>query len=342
MFPVLFAFGLTSIITVAVRTIAWRFQVVDIADGGRKRHARAVALWGGVALWAGVWGTVWYLFFTTSLFLPRFSGQQFLLISAASFLLIILGCLDDVLRLSPWTRLLCTGGVALITAIFGVTLHGITNPFGGIISLNQGLFFGISITSVLIIFLWLMGMMYTTKILDGVDGLTTTTTLIGTVIIFLLATLPRLWQSEVQTLALVLAGSCLGFLLFNLYPATIFLGEGGSLFLGFMLGVLAVIAGGKIATALLVMAMPILDLMFVLVRRYRHGRPLAEGDREHLHFRLIDRGWSSNQVVIFFAAVALLFGITTLFLPSIWKLILLGLLTIGVIALDRYLVRTKK
>ena len=133
-------------------------------------------------------------------------------------------------------------------------------------------------------------------------------------------------------MALVLAGTCLGFLLFNFHPAKIFLGESGSLFVGFMLGVLAVVGGGKLATALLVMAVPILDLARVMYVRHKRGQAIMQGDREHLHFKLLDRGWSERNVVILYYVVAAAFGTTTLFLQSYQKLLALGFLAIAMIA----------
>ena len=124
-------------------------------------------------------------------------------------------------------------------------------------------------------------------------------------------------------LALVFAGVCLGFLFWNFSPAKIFLGEGGGLFLGYILGVLAVISGGKIATALLVMAIPILDLLRVVIVRLKRGQPIFQGDREHLHFWLRDHGFSEKKIVLGLYLTAIVFGSLTLFLQSIGKMLAL-------------------
>ncbi|MEK7391817.1 MAG: undecaprenyl/decaprenyl-phosphate alpha-N-acetylglucosaminyl 1-phosphate transferase, partial [Fibrobacterota bacterium] len=131
------------------------------------------------------------------------------------------------------------------------------------------------------------------------------------------------------------AGSMLGFLVWNFYPAKIFLGEGGSLFAGFMLGVLAVIAGGKIAIALLVIGLPALDLVWIIFRRVfweRHSLALA--DRKHLHFRLLDLGLTERQAVLLLYLFAVLFGGVALFLPSREKLVALGILIVLMIILS--------
>jgi UDP-GlcNAc:undecaprenyl-phosphate GlcNAc-1-phosphate transferase len=131
----------------------------------------------------------------------------------------------------------------------------------------------------------------------------------------------------------------LGFLVFNFKPASIFLGESGSLFLGFMLGVLAVISGGKIATTLIVVAIPALDVVRVIVVRLLRGRPISLGDREHLHFRLLDSGYSERTVVLVLYAVAALCGGLTLFLQSTGKLIALSILVLGMLALSIFFYR---
>jgi len=134
------------------------------------------------------------------------------------------------------------------------------------------------------------------------------------------------YQADTALLSLVLAGVCLGFLFWNFSPAKLFLGESGSMFLGYILGVLAVIAGGKIATALLVMAVPILDMFRVIWWRRTHHHPVLLGDRSHLHFRLVDAGLTPAQAVIFLYALAILFGSATLFFSSLYKLIALVLM----------------
>lgn len=142
----------------------------------------------------------------------------------------------------------------------------------------------------------------------------------------------KFFQPDVAIVALVLAGSCLGFLFLNFNPAKIFLGEGGGQFLGLMLGSIAIIAGSKIATALLVMAVPIIDLVYVIVGRLKNRQSISEGDRRHLHFRLVDSGFKQWQAVLIFYLFAALFGISALFMTSGWKLItLLGLIFIVII-----------
>ena len=124
--------------------------------------------------------------------------------------------------------------------------------------------------------------------------------------------------------AILLTGSALGFLIFNWHPAKIFLGEGGSLLIGYVLGVLAIISGAKIAIALLVMGLPILDVAWTISRRLFKGQnPFKFSDRRHLHHRLLDLGLGQRGTVIVFCSISLLFGLSGLFLQSQGKLLAL-------------------
>ncbi len=299
------------VLTVLVAYCARAFAVLDAPDGEKKRHGRSVPLLGGIALFGAFWLAIAY-----ALQHPQY-GIELLrtkLIAAfiGSSMLLAIGVIDDIKPYSARIRFFLVVLAIAITVAVGGGLTTVTNPFGGIVKL--GSMFG----SVLV-FGWLLGMTFTTKILDGLDGLATGITLIGAVIIVCLTQTKLYYQPNVSLVAIIFAASCLGFLLFNFYPARIFLGESGSMILGFMLGVLAVIGGGKLATTLLVMALPIVDLARVMYRRYRVGQSIFTGDRQHLHFKLVDAGISVRQSVLIYYVLALVFGVTTLFLQSIQK-----------------------
>jgi len=125
-------------------------------------------------------------------------------------------------------------------------------------------------------------------------------------------------QPDTAILALIVAGAFAGFLLFNAAPASIFLGEGGSTLAGFLLGTLAIISGSKVATTLLVLGLPLFDTAVVIIRRLLQRRSPASGDRSHLHFRLLDLGFSQRQVVLLYYFVAAFFGTFTILLDG-WE-----------------------
>ncbi len=327
------AFCLSVVLTYLVRKIALYLKIVDTPDNGRKKHKKSIALLGGIALFVSFWLMVGYLGFFTDILGQNIYHMQLVSVFIASLILIVIGIWDDKKNISPSTRIIFSAMAVGLVIIGGVGLDGITNPFGGILKLDiwEIKIFGTGsfwVLADLLVFFWLMGMMYTTKILDGLDGLTTGIVLIGALMIFFLSTTKAFYQPDTAILALILAGVCAGFLLFNFHPAKIFLGEGGGLFLGFMLGILAIIAGGKIATALLVMAVPILDLFWVIYRRARGKKSVFVGDRLHLHFRLVDIGLPQRKVVLMLYTVSFVFGTTTLLLPSKYKLLVLVFLAI--------------
>ena len=130
-------------------------------------------------------------------------------------------------------------------------------------------------------------------------------------------------QPETALICIIFAGCSLGFLIWNFYPAKIFLGEGGSTFIGFMLGTLSIISGGKIATALLIMGIPILDIAWSILRRLWQKKSPFVGDKKHLHFQLLEIGLGQRQAVIFLYLFSLAFGLTAIFIQGKAKVIVL-------------------
>ncbi len=329
---------LSLTLTFAVKIFAQKFQIVDVADEARKHHRGSVPLLGGTAIFISFWAVVFYLYNFSGIIFRHLSARQLILFFLAGLILMVVGYCDDKFKVAYHYRLIFSAVAVLMVLAGGLNFDGITNPLGGTIGLDfwkiQSTYFGTILVGVEILaFLWLMGMIYTVKILDGLDGLATGVVMIGALSVAALAGgTTKFFQPDVSVVALVLAGSCLGFLFLNFNPAKIFLGEGGGQFLGLMLGTIAIIAGSKIATALLVMAVPIIDLVYVIIGRLKNHQSLSEGDRRHLHFRLVDSGFKQWQAVLIFYLFSALFGIAALFMTSSWKLItLLGLILVVII-----------
>ncbi|MFZ0547343.1 MAG: MraY family glycosyltransferase, partial [Candidatus Promineifilaceae bacterium] len=160
--------------------------------------------------------------------------------------------------------------------------------------------------------------------LDGLDGLAAG---VGTIAALLFAwhslRLGLSGQEAVAAFPLALAGALLGFLPFNFAPARIFLGTAGAYFLGYNLATMAILSPAKIATALLVLAIPILDGLWRVIDRLRHGRSPFRGDRGHLHFLLVDAGWPTRIIVLGYYGITLLFGLVAIFATGFMKLIIL-------------------
>ena len=327
---------LSAGLTFLVMKLAKKLNITDKPDIERKIHILETPLLGGLAIFAAFFIILYFVHdkLSTGNLEPRhwlgfFIGACFLMLG---------GWLDDKYNLKPIQQIIWP--LLAIASVIGggVEIVKITNPLGGFIYLGA--------FSAVLIALWLLGMMYTTKLLDGLDGLVTGMTAIGSFVIFLFTMTTKYYQPDIGLAALILAASACGFLFFNWHPAKIFLGEGGSLFLGFSLGVLAVISGGKIAVALLVMGLPILDVAWTILRRLAEGKnPFRFADRKHLHFRLLNMGLSVRKSVLFFYAISVIFGLAALFLQSKGKILALAgllIIMISVVIFFAYLDRKNK
>lgn len=324
------------VFTLLIKYIAVKFNIVDKPNLDRKIHKKETPLLGGVAIFLAFF-IILYLF-QDKLLIGDLTIKHWIGFFIGGVLLMTGGFLDDKYNLSPSCQFIFPF-LAIVSVIGGgVGVEKITNPFGGFINIGF-------LSSILIAF-WLLGMMYATKLLDGLDGLVSWTTAIGALIIFLFTMTTKYYQPDIGLASLILCASCIGFLFFNWNPAKIFLGEGGSLFLGYALGVLAIISGGKIAIALLVMGIPILDIVWTIIRRMIAGKnPFKFADRKHLHFRLLDLGLSVRKTVLVYYAFAAIFGLAALFLQSRGKfyalIILLTIMFLVVISLT-FLDRKKR
>jgi UDP-GlcNAc:undecaprenyl-phosphate/decaprenyl-phosphate GlcNAc-1-phosphate transferase len=323
--PALIAFIFSALFTWLVVKIALKFNVVDQPDTKRKFHGRPTPLLGGLAIFVAFF-LVLFLFHS-QLITGILTYQHWLWFFGGACFLMLGGLLDDKFSLRP-SRQIIWPVLAIICVLIGqIGVSKISNPLGGF------LYFGAEVSGVFT-FLWLLVMMYTTKLLDGVDGLVTGISGIGGLIIFLFTISIKYYQPDIAFAAIVFAAACFGFLIFNWHPAKIFLGEGGSLLLGYVLGVLAIISGGKIAIALLVLGLPLLDFIWTIIRRFLAGKnPFRTSDRAHLHYRLLDAGFSPRKTVLIFYAFSLFFGASALFLQSTGKLLAIGLLFIIMIGL---------
>lgn len=316
----LLSFGAAVGATLVVRATARKWRIVDEPTGGRKIHRRATPLLGGVGIAIAVYAAGYFAF--DSLVARGLMPVHMYAVALAGGIIVIGGVLDDIYSLTPSRQIALPLIAAGILAAGGVGIEKATNPLGGLVYFTDG--FTMALT-----FVWVLGMMYTTKLLDGVDGLVSGLGVIAGLIIFLFTMTTRYYQPDVGLLALIFAAACLGFWLFNFNPASIFLGESGSLFIGYAIAVLAIVSGGKVAIAFLVMGIPIFDVAWIIARRLYEGKnPFRVSDRKHLHHRFLDWGLSQRQTVAVYYALAAGFGMAALFLQSRGKLVAIGVLAV--------------
>ncbi len=340
------SFFLSVFLTKLVRRFALKYKILDYPEKEpqRKIHQKPIPLLGGLALFFSFFIILFFSLAIGLLKLETIVFKNLIGFFLASFVLIIGGFLDDRYNLSPLKQLLFSFLAILIIIASGIGIKYINNPFGqGLIFLEikkieilriGGIPYYFTFPADLITFVWLLLMIYALKLLAGLDGLVPGITSIGALMIFFLCLLTKFYQPDVGSLAIILAGASLGFLIFNFHPAKIFLGTSGETFSGFSLGVLAIISGSKIATLLLVVGIPILDMIWVILRRvFKEKRWPFLADKKHLHFRLLDFGFSHPGAVIFLWCLALIFGLIGIIFPTtkikVFALVILTLLMIG-------------
>lgn len=344
---IFFAAFLFSIVLVFfVKQIAWRFGIVDRPGDLRKIHTKPMPLLGGVGVFTSIViiGALYYIFAPVSW--PSFSdahvqGKHLLGLLLASSILVAGGVIDDKYTLKPLHLLVAPFVAVLVVIAFGLGVETVTNPLTGApLALNKlellifwwnGLPRYFTVIADILTFLWLFGAMYTTKLLDGIDGLVSGIAVIGASIIGVVS-LFFFVNEPTALISFLVAGAFAGFLLWNFNPAKIFLGEAGSMFAGFLLGALAIISGAKFAIALLVLGIPILDTAWIIFRRIAiEKKSPFTGDRKHLHFRMLDAGFTQRQTAIILWSVSALFGAAALFMQTQQKIIAL-LLVVCVMA----------
>jgi len=289
------------------------------------------------------------LWFTSELRLTI--DRQILGIILGALMLLGFGVIDDIKGLSPASQL--TGQVlaALCIVVAGIGIEFITNPFGGpgaVLYLTDptwtiGQWFGYVVTitpwSDILTICWLVLMMNVMNWFDGLDGLAGGVSIIAAVMLSILSLLVGSPTGTVAML-LVLAGATGGFLVWNWHPAKMFMGTSGSTLLGFVLGVAAIIAGGKLATTFIVLGVPIIDAIWVIVGRIRSGRSAWAADRSHLHHRLLAAGLTVPQTVWVMYLLAAVFGTIALWRNSTITKLILALVLMGLVGiLNRYLTR---
>lgn len=269
------------------------------------------------------------LLIASLLFLPI--NKIILGILISSFLLVIVGLIDDYSDVSPYLRFLLNILISSIVVGFGLGIPYISNPFGGIIKLDQWKisfdFFGSHQIWILADFLsiiwltWLMNMVNWSK---GVDG--QLPGFVGVTAFFLGLLSQRFTAHDisvqtVSNLAFITSGAYFGFLIWNFYPQKIMPGYGGGALAGFLLGILSILSFGKIGTAILILSVPMIDAIYTILRRIKNKKSPFKADWGHFHHRLLEVGWGRRRIAVFYWLVSFILGIASLFLKGPEKLI---------------------
>ncbi len=328
-FPLLLSFLVTVASTPLALHFLKKFKVID--DPSKHKHPAIIhkkptPRGGGIPLFLGA-------FVGSLVFLP----MDKIMVSAliAGFISLVIGVLDDKFDLSPYFRFLVNIVCAVLVVLMGATIPFITNPFGGILFLNhfhlpfsQAL--SVPFLSDVIAVLWIVWVMNMLNWSKGVDGQMPGIVAISAIIIGVLSL--RFYPLDLNaataaTLSFIIAGASLGFLIFNFYPAKIFPGYGAtSIYL--LLAVASIMSGAKLATAILVMGVPMTDGLFTIVRRLFSGKSPFWHDKKHLHHLLLSLGLSQRKIALFYWLVSAILGAISLFLSSKGKLFAIIMLLI--------------
>ncbi len=305
-------YGLTPL----VRRLAIRVGAVDIPKDERRVHTKPIPRMGGLAIFIGF--LVAY---------ALFSEMEFIKMAAIIFgasLMVITGIIDDIHTISAKTKLLFQLLAAIVLYACGIRIEFFSN----FIHPDQGMI-PLGIVSFPVTVFWIVGITNTVNLIDGLDGLAAGISSIGAITLTLVALqfggqdiALAAHMNEVALLTIIIAGACIGFLPHNFNPARIFMGDAGSLMLGFLLasasvdGALKGTAVVAVAIPVLALGLPIFDTTFAILRRLMSGRSIAEADKGHLHHRLLQVGMNQKRAVLTLYLIAALMGTSAIFLAS--------------------------
>ena len=320
------AFLLAYALTFLVKAFCYKVGWLD-KPAARRVHTKAVPRLGGIAIFVA-FAIASLLFYTPG---PNNEIVIYWLLLAASLLIVLVHTYDDVFGLGPWVKLLAqTLAVIIILGPWegrfqGVLLFTVNNPFGSQVMspglpwyreptltlfINSQVITFAAIPAILLTWFWTVGMMNTVNWIDGMDGLATG--VVGITALFITIISFMLGQVSIAVLSAIFTGAIFGFLPHNWHPAKIFMGDSGAMFLGLALAVLSIMGGAKLALALMVLGVPILDVAVVIINRIRRHQSPVHYDKTHLHHRLMATGLSVRQICYVLYGFSLLFGLLAL------------------------------
>ncbi len=306
-FVVAFVFTFASV--PAAKIVAGKIGAIDVPRDARRMHKKATPRLGGIAVFFG---------FLVSLLCFCEITKDLIAVLVGAIIIVILGIIDDSRGLSAKVKF-CVQIAAALVVVYGggIRIEVFTNPnlFSDLQVLQLSRWVSVPFTV-----LWIVAITNAVNLIDGLDGLAAGISSIAAVSLVFVAIL--VGEAKIALIALIIAGACFGFLPFNFNPATIFLGDTGSTFLGYMLAVLSVQGGFKsyavitFAVPLLILGLPIFDTAFAILRRLFTGKGIMTPDRGHIHHKLVDMGFSQKQTVFILYAISGVLGLTAVVLAE--------------------------
>lgn len=288
LFAVAVAFAISYAATPIVKKLAFIIGAIDIPKDERRMHKSAIPTIGGVAIFYGALISI--LCFCNI-------DHQLMGVLLGTVVIVTLGVLDDIMDIPALVKFAIQIGSALLVVAHGVRIDHFTNPFYW----QEAQYISLGMWSVPITVFWIVGVTNAFNLIDGLDGLSVGVSAISAISLFSIAILTG--ETNLAIVAAAIAGSCFGFLPYNKYPAQIFMGDAGSTFLGFAFGSISVMglfkgyAAISMSVPFLILALPLFDTSWAIIRRVSKGQSPLKPDRGHLHHRLIDMGFNQKQSV---------------------------------------------
>jgi UDP-GlcNAc:undecaprenyl-phosphate GlcNAc-1-phosphate transferase len=295
-------------LTPLIRRFCERYRLVDEPQDNRRVHLKAVPRLGGIAIFLSMLIALSFLPLVNNLLTQtlRPDRREIIVFLICGFLVLLLGAYDDLRGANAGVKFAGLAGVAVLFYVLGGRIEGLSIPFVGGVTFHPVLGF-------LITLIWVVGIANAFNLIDGVDGLASGSALFSSLVLLSVSLIQG--KALVAVIALVLTGALAGFLRYNFNPASIFLGDSGSLFVGFALAALSIQGSQKAPTAvavaipILAFGLPVVDTGVSIARRFLSAKPIFKGDREHIHHMLLERGWSQRRVALVLYGVSALFGL---------------------------------
>src|SRR5229473_520178 len=302
-------------LTPLLRRFCERYRLVDEPLDTRRVHVKAVPRLGGVAIFLSLLIPLSVLLLLNNLLTQTLRPERrgIIVYLICGFLVLLLGVYDDLTGANAKVKFAGLAGVAALFYLLGGRIVTLSIPFVGGVTLHPILGF-------LLTLIWIVGIANAFNLIDGVDGLASGSALFSSLV--LLGVALSQGRPMVAVIALALTGALAGFLRYNFNPASIFLGDSGSLFVGFSLAALSLQGSQKASTAvavaipILAFGLPVVDTSVSIARRFLSGKPIFQGDREHIHHMLLERGWSQRRVALVLYGVSALFGLLAMLLVN--------------------------
>ena len=332
---VIVALIVALVATPVVKSLAFKMGAMDVPKDNRRMHDHPIPRMGGLAIFLGFLLSV-LLFAEIT---PQLRGMLL-----GSVIIVVLGIFDDINSLPAMFKFVVQIVAALVAVFSGNVIQTLSNPN----IFSSDLYWDLGVLSIPVSVIWIVAITNAVNLIDGLDGLACGVSTISSMTLLVITLVaPDIVSPTVPLMVAALVGGCLGFLPYNLNPAKIFMGDTGSTFLGFALGVISIQGVFKLHIAIsfvvpfLMLGLPIFDTAFAFIRRIAHGQSPMHPDRSHVHHRLMDMGFSQKQTVAILYIISAVLGLSAVVLttsgPLRAMLVLMALCVAGGVAMRLFI-----